>query len=196
MIKTTENMFEILSVLFTDKNLSLHDIAKEIKISVMGVSKIIKKLEKEKIVNIERIGKSSIVKLNKSKENIEVFSLTEKYKFEKFIDTYPNLKGFLMQLRDKIKSKADFLLIFGSYASDEASSDSDLDLLFVAPNKEVHKILGELSVLIDVDVSPIFITKKDFKKELKKGHRLYNEVVSGKRILINNEYDFLRFIYI
>jgi len=195
MIKTTKNMFEVLSVLFSGKDLSFHDLAKEVKLSVMGVSKIIKKLEKEKIVNMTKIGRSSIVKLNKTKENIELLSLTEKYKFEKFINKYPGLKGFLMQLKERTRTKVDFLLIFGSYASDEVSSDSDLDLLVASSNKDIYKILDELSVLINVNISPIFIIKKDFIKGLKKEHRLYKEIANGKRTLINGEYNFLKLIF-
>ena len=195
MIKTTKNMFEVLSVLFSGKDLSFHDLSKEVKISVMGVSKIIKKLEKEKIVNVVRIGRSSIARLNKTRENIELLSLTEKYKFEKFINKYPNLKGFLMQLKERTRTKIDFLLIFGSYASGEISSDSDLDLLVASSNKDIYKILDELSVLIDVNISPIVITKKDFIKGLKKGHRLYKEIANGKRILVNGHYNFLKLIF-
>lgn len=190
MIRTTKSMFEILLVLFSGRNLNLNSIARKAGISAMGVSKIIKKLEKGNVVTVSKIGRSHAVRLIMNRDNLELFSLSEKYRFEKFIAKYPKLRGFLMQLREKVSALADFSLIFGSYASDEVSSNSDLDLLIVSSSKDVYKIINEISILLDISVSPIIVGKGDFIKQAKKGHRLYKEIVNGKRILISGEYEF------
>ncbi len=187
MIRTTNNLFKIIEVLFSNKNLTYHDISKKAKLSVMGVSKIINKLTKEGIVNVEKVGKSKIPKLILSKKNLEIFILTEKFKFNEFINKRKNLEGFLLTLKEIID--CDFSLIFGSYASGEESTNSDLDLLIVS-NKDNIKNLNKAKSLLKTDVNPIFVRKKDFIDEYKRGHRLYKEVINGKRIIINGEYEF------
>lgn len=188
MIKITKNMNEVLCILFREKNQNFNDIARKTGISVMGVSKIIKKLKENNIVNVTKIGRSSVVSLNITQDNLEIFALAEKYKFDKFVEKYPKLKPFLIRLKEK--TNAGSILIFGSYTSDEASFESDLDLLFINFAKTVIKTINESSVLINVDISPIFITKKDFIKQVKNKHRLYTEIINGKRVLVTGEYNF------
>jgi|SRR3989344_1669324 len=192
MIKLTDNVFEILLILLRNRPLNLNDIARQTMLSVMGVSKIVKKLEKEKLVTITKIGKSHIVKINVIRDNIEIFSLSEKYKFEKFIKHHPELKGFLLMLKENIK--AHFCLIFGSYASGEESTSSDLDLLIVS-NVDDTKMINKLKALLNINLEPMFVKKKDFINELRKKHRLYLEIMNGKRILINGEYNFWETVY-
>ena len=55
MIKTTNNLFKVLAVLFSGRNLTYHDISRATKLSVMGVSKIISKLAKKGKAGIENI---------------------------------------------------------------------------------------------------------------------------------------------
>jgi len=187
MIKTTDNLFRIISILFSNKNMTYHDISRKSKLSVMGVSKIIRKLEKEGIVSVEKIGKSKIPKLILEKNNLEIFVLAERFRFNEFISKHIRLKGFLLTLKNALDS--DFALLFGSYASGEESTKSDLDLLIVS-NKDNIDDLNKAKSLLNIEINPIFIKKNDFKKEFKKGHMLYSDIVNGKRILINGEYNF------
>lgn len=191
MINLNSTMFEILGILFSNKPMNLHDIAREAKLSVMGVSKIIKELEAGKLVTITKIGRSHLVRLNLIKNNIEVFSLAEKYRFERFISKHIKLKPFLVIAKEQVN--ADFILIFGSYASGEESAGSDLDMLIIS-DKEDIKAVNSIKALLDVELSPVFVTKKDFITELRKKHRLYTEILNGKRVLVNGEYNFWNII--
>ena len=118
---------------------------------------------------------------------LEIFILAEKFKLGKFIQEHNELKGFLLTLKDTLNS--DFSLIFGSYASGEETKNSDLDLLIVSSNDDVIN-LNKAKSLLSIEVNPIFIRKKDFLSELKRGHRLYKDIVNGKRIIVNGEYNF------
>ena len=187
MIRTTNNLFKVVEVLFSNKNLTYHDISKRTKLSVMGISKIIKKLNTEGIINVEKIGKSKIPRLILNKKNLEIFVLAEKFKFNEFINKHKELKGFLLTLKENLDS--DFSLIFGSYAAGEESTNSDLDLLIVS-SKDNIKNLNKAKSLMKIEVNPIFIRKKDFVDEFRKGHRLYKEIINGKRVIINGEYNF------
>ncbi len=194
MIKTTKAAFEILLVLFAEKEANLSTIAKHTGLSGMGVSKIVKRLEENNLVGVTRMGRNSVVRLNKTGENGEVFALAEKYKFEKFVDSHSELKGFLVGLRERVKERGDFVLLFGSYAAGEESPQSDLDLLIVSPDGETASIIKKLAVLVDSRIAPVTIRSKDFMEQYRKNHRLYREIVDGKRILISGEYAFWKML--
>ena len=186
MIKTTKNTFEVLNVLFTGK-FSINQIARNIGISVMGASKIVKKLQEENVVNIEKIGRSHIISLNILEPNIEVFSLAERYGFEKFLERNPALSGFLLKVREL---KTDFSLIFGSYASGEESTDSDLDVMFVTSNKKIYKEINSLRSLLNIELYPLRVTRSEFVDKVKNNHRIYKEIIGGKRVIINGAHNF------
>lgn len=190
MITLTENTLKVLSRLFENRSKNFSNLAKETGMSVMGVLKIAKNLEKNGIVSIAKIGKSSVVQIKPDRENIGVFALAEKYRFEKFIDEYPHLKTLLLLMKEKITAGS--IVIFGSYASGEAVEESDIDLLFIDPARGTNELMGELSVLIDTakKLAPIYVTKADFIKQFNSKHRLYSEMARGKRIIVKGEYRF------
>lgn len=123
--------------------MNFSSIAKGTGLSVMGVLKIAKRLELSGLVKITKMGKSSVVRLNMTQENVEVFSIAEKYRFEKFVERHPELKAFLLLVKEKVK--ADSVLVFGSYASGEAGEESDLDLLLINPRPDAGRTIGELA---------------------------------------------------
>ena len=184
MIKTTKAVFEVLLVLFAEKEANLSTIAKRTELSVMGVSKIVKRLEENKLVGVTRMGRNSVVRLNKAGENGEVFALAERYRFEKFIESHGRLRGFLVGLRERVRERGGFVLLFGSYAAGEESPQSDLDVLIVSPDGEIASIIKNLAVVVDSRIAPVTIRTKDFMEQYRKNHRLYREIADGKRILI------------
>lgn len=191
MITLTENVLKVLVKLFggSADYANFSSIAEVTGLSVMGVSKIAKKLELSGLVKITKMGKSSAVRLNPTQENVEVFSIAEKYKFEKFVEKHPELKAFLLLAREKVK--ADSVLVFGSYASDEAGEESDLDLLLINPRPDAGKTIGELAssllpAAVGKQVAPVYVSCRDFIKQTDAGHnRLYRDIAQGnKRVLI------------
>ncbi len=187
MINLTKNMCEVLLVLFRRKPVNYHDLSRSTGLSVMGVSKIVKKLEEKNLVSVRSIGRSRVVYLFVVKDSLELFSMVEHYYFEKFLKKHSAFEGFLRSLKEKIK--ADFCLIFGSYASGEESTSSDLDILIVS-SKDTMEEFNTVKALLPIEVTPLFITKKDFIEGLGKNKRLYTEIYYGKRVLVVGAYQF------
>lgn len=192
----SSNHLKILSILLSSvKEHNLHSLASLSNLSVMGVSKLVHQLEKKQLITIAKIGKSYLVRLNQSPQNILFFSLAEQYKFQEFLQKHPSLKGFFSQLREKLIGKAHFALIFGSYASGEESTGSDLDILIVSPEKkESLKIIKNFSLILEVSLSPIIVSPEEFIIQSRKKHRLYQEIINGKRVLISGEYEFWKLV--
>ncbi len=65
-------------------------------------------------------------------------------------------------------SPATKVYIFGSVARDEASTDSDLDVLFVIPDqenlKDVREQFYKAKTLLDINIDIIFKSEQQFKK--------------------------------
>ena len=192
MIKLTRNMYEILTLLFSKKNLNLNEIARMTGTSVMGVSKIVAKFRNANIIDIMKIGKAHAVNLKLIDDNLEIFSLAEKFNTQKFCETHSELSQFIKILREK--TIADSILIFGSYASGEESTNSDIDLLIINPKRNAIKIINQTSVLINIETNPILVSENEFIIQAKKRHRLYTEILNGKRIIIKGEYNFWKIV--
>lgn len=192
----SKNSLKVLSVLISSiQEHNLHSLASVTGFSVMGISKIVRQLEKKQIITINKFGKSCLLRINKSWQNFLFFSLAEQYKRNDFLQKHPSLNGFILQLQEKLRTKAEFALIFGSYASGEESSVSDLDILIVSSEKkEVFKIIKNLSVLLNINLSPFVVTKAEFVSQARKKHRLYREIIDGKRIMITGEYEYWKLV--
>lgn len=190
------NNLKVLSILISSpQEQNLHTLAAAAGLSVMGISKIVKKLEQKNLVTVIKFGKSHLLKINKSSSALLFLSMAEQYKLNRFVEKYHSLKGFVIQLREKITPKAQFSLIFGSYASGEESTRSDLDILIVTSRKaEVWKILKTVSVLLNIEISPVLVTLPEFLQKSRQKHRLYREINDGKRIIISGEYEYWKLV--
>ncbi len=190
------NSLNVLSILLSSpREQNLHTLAEAAGLSVMGVSKIIKQLQQKNIVTITPFGKSYLIKTNKSLTNLLTFALAEQHKYNLFLKNHPFLQGFCTQLRENSINQAEFSLIFGSYASAEESTRSDLDLLIVSSHKaEILKLLKTVSVLLRIELSPVVITAEEFVQKIRQKHRLYREIVEGKQVLISGEYEYWKLI--
>ncbi len=186
------NDLKVLSILISSRReQNLHTLAAAAGLSVMGISKIVKKLGQRKLVTAVTFGRSYLIKLNLSPSTLIFLSLAEQYKLNRFLEKHHSLRGVIAQLREKLAEKAHFSLIFGSYASGEESTKSDLDILIAASRKaEALKIMRTVSALVTIEISPIVVTLPEFLQKSRQKHRLYYEINDGKRIMISGEYEY------
>ena len=123
----------IIKFLIENKNeeLNIRSISKYLKMDYKNVYSIIKRLEKASLVNIEKLGKSSRVKLNAI-----AHPLVFEAEFERRNDILKdkNLAVMLSSFKRAIKSKLYVLLLFGSYAKRTQTKSSDIDLIVICPD--------------------------------------------------------------
>ena len=136
------------------------------------------------------MGSSKVCKVNLS-SNISLFSYIESLRKEKLLEKHVSLKVINNEL-NKIKSKYFTCVLFGSYVNGEIRKNSDIDLLFIIPDKvkidkfelEVESVFKTLSYNIDVNV----INEKSVKELLtQKKLNILNETVKKHIILHGNE---------
>ena len=145
---------------------------------------IITELVRKKILKIEKVGQSSVCKLNLVKESISYLS---------FMD---NQEAFSMKIQniDKILEFKEFfddiILITGSYAKSIQTKQSDIDLVIIAKDKDEafkkDKLLSNLTDLMKPEIHQIVITQKDFINMLTEKGASFGKEIFFNRILFRN----------
>lgn len=182
-----DEKIEILKILINN-NISFYSIkelSKLRKINYKSAYQAVKKLEEEKIVDVEKKGNTSLCKFNYN-FNESVF-LAERSRLDDFL----NVKGIKTIRQELFKSKFPFIaLIFGSYAKGD-SNKSDIDILLISEHPE--ELENNLNWLpLDLHINSI--TYKEFLEMFsRKSFNIVNETVKNNIILYGIE-DYYRFL--
>ncbi len=173
----------------TDKfGYNINQIAKLNKISVGSAFKILKELEKDKLIIKNEISNASHYKLNV--ENPETTKLCELL----LLAEKRNLKGYAKIYADEIiKFKdAEMMVIFGSVL--RGKDFNDVDVLFITNQvKKVNNFCLEISKVKTKPVVPLIIKQEDLIKALKqKKEAIINMMKEG--IVLKGEAVFLEVI--
>lgn len=162
-----------------DKGLTILDISKQLKIGYRPAYIHISDMEKERIIQIEKVGSSKQCKLiltePKTRHLLEYLDMARK---EWLYKENPKLKSILESLIQKITdqfiSEIHSIVLFGSYAKGTAAKQSDIDLLFIVhglKNKKLREYIEGESASYqsshNVKVSPLITDIQELKKMLK-----------------------------
>jgi predicted nucleotidyltransferase len=181
------NYFRTLSLYRGDYSTSLHlrAIAKLLSTSHMTLLPYLKQLEELKILVSERVGRNKQYLLNK--DNI----LTKYYLIatEEIVTIDYLEKNFLIKKLAEHLNKIDTenpLILFGSYAKNYATEESDIDLFSIGKLAEnqlnhIKKFEATFGVKINIKTA----TLENFKAGLRTGDMLIKEIVKDHIILCN-----------
>jgi len=128
----TKTQIKILRLLVSNvgKRYSILSISKQIKQSYPLTYNSTKELIKKEYISKDE---HNLIKINI--ENIQDLAYIESLKSESFLNKNKNIKIFL----DELTKKTDYffiLLIFGSYASNKQTKNSDIDILIILNSQE------------------------------------------------------------
>jgi len=98
----------------------------------------------------------------------------------------------MQEIKERIKAiskrlkkeyKAEKVILFGSYARGEATPDSDIDLLIIAPTKErfFERMATTLRIVRDLyrglPLSPIVLRPDELEERKRKGDQFVSEIL-------------------
>jgi len=169
--------FRIIETLLKEDN-HIRGLAKELGTNQTTISRKIKELEKNNVVDFRLEGKNKVHFLKKTIEAQEFVYLTEHYKFLKILKNYPLLKNIFQKIIGNSKIK--LAILFGSYTKGKANKKSDIDIYIETKNrnlkKEVELINTKLSVKIGkYDEHNFLIREIEKNHVIIKGVELYYE---------------------
>jgi len=85
------------------------------------------------------------------------------------------------------KGKADVVVLFGSYAKDEAKEGSDIDVLCVNGRADVERIALSLRHKFNLRITPVLVAKDDFLNMKKENPEFWHDLVQFGVVLKGHE---------
>lgn len=182
---------KILKILLKDFAVdhTITSLSKTIGISRVGAWKLLKKLEKEDLISLSRIGtgKTSISRINLNWSNLvlektlALILAEEAVKNQRWINNFKELEG-----------KVYFLIIYGSIIHSQKEAN-DIDIIGVT-NKflEVENSIKNIQKTQIKKIHAINLTEKEFMEELKKNKAFIEAVKKG--VILFGQEKFIKFI--
>ncbi|MBM3233692.1 nucleotidyltransferase domain-containing protein [Candidatus Pacearchaeota archaeon] len=184
----TKNQTEILNLFRRNifLKISILQLAKKLKKSYQRMYESVKKLEKRKILKIEKLGNTNLISLILSRESILYLSLIDEQ--EAINSNLPNFNKLM-----EIKEISQYLiLVAGSYAKAKQTKSSDLDLIIVIPNTEkaieIQRLIENLTLTFHPKVHLFVFNNKDVLEMLLEKKENYGKEIFKNHIILKNAY--------
>lgn len=158
---------EILGILLKEKQGHIRKIARDLKVNPMLITRKIKELLKENIVDFKQEGKNKVFSIKKSLEAKNSVLIYETNKLSKLIQKYPETRKIIEAIQ--ANPKIFLAIIFGSYSKFTADKTSDIDLFIETENSDLKKELSFLSSKLSIKIGKYDKTS-DLIKEIEKNH--------------------------
>jgi len=183
----TGNEMETMLLLLKDfdADYNANNLSKKLGITPMGALKILKKMEKQKLLNAKQMGKAVFYKpdLNSSYTRTFLEFLLQK----KAEETKSRVKRWVKELR-KLQNNAEIGILFGSVL--EKESYNDVDLLIVlkqSQNSKINLLINEISRINIKKIHVIKQTKEDLKQNIKKGDKVVLNTIKNGMVFFGYE---------
>ena len=190
---STENKILIILLKQFSTNWTITSLANEIKMSRVGVWKVLKKLENKNLIILSPIGqgKTSTASIKLNWENIILEKKLSLILTEEALKQQRWLNNF-----EELKNKMEFTILYGSilHSSKEAN---DIDILEVVSNKnnflKIEKIIQTIQKTQIKKIHSESFTKTEFKDEIKKPNKIFIDAIK-KGIVIFGQEKFVKFV--
>lgn len=159
----------------------LEDIVKETSSSFGTIHPSIKDLVSSRIVLIRKIGKTKIYKIN---ERSPLYYELRKLLMKERTMLLDIAKEFISETG---KKNIRAIIVFGSVARGDITTESDIDILLVGEThkikKRVNKLIQEFLKKYDVEIVPTYLTPKQLKERREKFDKFVTNVIKEGRII-------------
>ena len=167
-------------------------LARELKISRVGVWKLLKKLERREYLVLAPVGvgKTSTYTVNLKWDNIIVEKALALYLTEESIKQKRWRVNFA-----ELEKEVDFLILYGSIVTSTQQAN-DIDIIGIAKKSKfvkIQKILDKIQNTEHKNIHAINFTAPEFRKELQNNNKAFIDAVKKGVILFGQE-NFVRFM--
>ncbi len=194
LLPLTENKLKILKFIYEKKETHLQEIAKALKIHPYSLQRTLKSLKP--VLEQRNAGRTILLSLNKKLPDYpDLLLAIEDYKLK---TENKELNLLIKNLQDFFSQDKNILacLVFGSYAREAITKNSDIDLLFIVKksSKEISKKCSHLSVLLGKEINPLIFNESEFKKALEiKEPAIISILEPSQRLIILGKAHFLKY---
>ena len=157
--------------------LYLREISREIQVNVKAVSLQLKRLEKTNILTSIKRGKNKEYSLNLGNYSTFYYLvLAESLVTIEYLERNFEIKKIVSEANDSLGRTA---LLFGSFAMENMTPESDIDLLTIGNSKPDLIPLREVGSLLSREINVKYMSEKQFLNGLVSNDPLIAEVVAN-----------------
>lgn len=182
----------VLKALIEDKTpKSILSLSGSVVLDYKNTYNYIKEFATSGVIKQNSVGNTTLVEINPSL-NSEIYSVEEK-RTEEFLLKNTKLK-VIKKYTEEINYPFLIVLIFGSYAKNEKTENSDVDICIISDNKDKSKELQEKFNLLSLKLEIQQFTTKEFISMIEKAqNNLGHEIIKSNIILygIENYYNLI-----
>ncbi len=173
-------------IMHKDWEFNISELSKDTGINKGVISRLIKQLEKDNLIKVNKKGKIILFRINK--ENLIIKELIIPiFKSEKdFFDLY--IKPDILKLKSK---NTESVLLYGSYSRGEFTLTSDIDLMVILKRKDntTIKAVTEKFLEKDVILNTDIISLKEFRKLYKMKEPLFIKIEQNHKVLVGKSFN-------
>ncbi|MBW2995238.1 nucleotidyltransferase domain-containing protein [Candidatus Woesearchaeota archaeon] len=157
---------KIIDALLRSEN-HIRGLAKELNTNQMNISRKIKELYDENVVDYKLEGRNKVFSLKKTIEAKQYVYSVEAQKIIAAVKRYPKLRNII----ESIKKRKDINLavIFGSYAKGKATKESYIDLYIETTDRKIKEELSKINSKLSVKIGA-YNKQSILIKEIEKNH--------------------------
>lgn len=189
--KTSKSVLLLVFKDFTTTH-TITSLAKQLKLSRVGMWKALKKLETENYIHLKSIGlgktSTSLVKVNLENPILE--------KTVSLYLTEEAMKQRRWQVNfTELENAVDFAIIYGSILHSPQEAN-DIDILTINKKKDfvnIQKIIDKVQKTQAKKIHLISFTETELKSELKKSNLVFIEAIKKGAVLFGQD-NFVRFV--
>ena len=135
-------------------------IALETGLSYVTVHKIIPLLVKRNLVKLEIKGRANLILLDFEQADLSNLSSAMLFERTNLLKKHPELILLTRDIEESLSNSFYSMVIFGSYAKGDVKKNSDIDLLFIVPERrDIEKYYEKIKEVLRLYPFP----KKDFQ---------------------------------
>lgn len=178
---------KILRFLITSQaQLNGREIAKNVGLSHVKVHTALKELSRHGLINVRSVGKSLVYWLNEEHLLAKDVLMPMFEKEAKIPQLIPNI--ILKESKTPLPLS---IILFGSFAKNNASPDSDIDIALIYPDHKNKSLIRNELTEVEKRITRLFgnhlacvpIKIREFKKRFKKNQRFIKEVVKTGKVI-------------
>lgn len=167
MFHVEQNLANEIVALLLQADLHPRGIAEKLRTNHMTVSRNLRELTEDNVVDYRTEGKNKVYFLKKTLEARNATLIAEIYRQSQVISRYPVLRGIVKSVQER--SDIHLALLFGSYAKGLAAKESDIDLYLETGDLSVKKQLEQQHPSLSVKIGT-FDTDSLLVREIIKNH--------------------------
>lgn len=160
-----------------EKSLYLKELSNQLNLDNGNLSRYLSSLVNEGVLIVKEEGRQKYFSLNNS------YPVLSELKKMMALDVRPDY--LLKEIFSKIEG-LDKAYIFGSYASGDFNSKSDLDILLIGSHNPItaRRELVPLQKRLGREINTIDYTKQEYEKKIKEKNGFLAKVLSGEKIIL------------